>query len=132
MTNVAQALKGLGDDADKVRVLFVTVDPERDTLDVLKDYVDAFAPQVVGLRGTDDQIASLAKRYRVAHSVEKKDDGEIVVTHSPAVYVFDQDGKAQVLYTDLADPKADVDGVRDDLRHVIDNGGGSGGLFSWL
>ena len=71
--NIAQMLKTMGKRADDVRVLFVTVDPNRDTLPVLKQYTEAFAPQVVGSRGTPDQLAALAKRYRVAYSVELKE-----------------------------------------------------------
>ncbi len=133
LTNVAAALKKLGDKADDVRVLFVTVDPNRDTLDVLRQYADAFAPQMVGLRGTPDQIASLTKRYRAAYSVNPHDkNGEYVVTHSPAVYVFDRDGKARVLYTSLASSNANVDGMAKDLERLIGNEGAGGGLFSWL
>ena len=68
LLNLTMVLKKLGPLADDVRVLFVTVDPNRDTLDVLKQYTHAFAPQTVGLRGTADQLAELAKRYRVAES----------------------------------------------------------------
>lgn len=131
LANISQVLKGLGDQADDVRVLLVTVDPDRDTLDVLKDYTSAFAPQVVGLRGTDDQIAVLAKRYRAAHSVDKDQNGEYVVTHSPAVYAFDGQGKARLLYTDLSSGDADTEGMAEDLKRLI-GGGGTGSVLSWL
>ena len=69
LTNVADVLKRLGPDAERVRLLFVTVDPDRDTLPVLREYVKNFAPQIDGLRGDADQIAALARRYRLAYSV---------------------------------------------------------------
>lgn len=69
LSNLTLALGALGGDANKVRVLFVSVDPERDTLPVLKAYVAAFAPQIDGLRGSTNEVARLARRYRVAYSV---------------------------------------------------------------
>jgi protein SCO1/2 len=132
LTNISQVLKGLGKDADSVRVLFVTVDPNRDTLDVLKEYASAFVPQVVGLRGTPDQLAALAKRYRVAYSVTKAKDGTVAVTHSPAVYAFDKKGKARLLYVNLSKDNADTDGMGRDLKRIISESGSAGGFFSWL
>ncbi len=69
LTNLTHVLDRLGARAKDVRVLFVTVDPNRDTLPVLKQYAAAFGPQVVGLRGTPDELANLARRYRVGYSV---------------------------------------------------------------
>src|SRR5690606_26136030 len=74
LANVAEILKGLGDEADKVRVLFVTVDPGRDTPKVLDQYTAAFAPQVDGLVGSPDELAALARRYRIAYSVKPNDN----------------------------------------------------------
>lgn len=95
LANISEALNKLGPDATKVRVLFVTVDPDRDTLNVLKTYVKAFSPEMVGLRGTPDAIASLARQYRVAYSVDPGPPYE--VSHSSAVFFFDADGKARVV-----------------------------------
>ncbi|PHP65945.1 hypothetical protein CSC94_16640 [Zhengella mangrovi] len=131
LANVAQVLKGLGKKAGDVRVLFVTVDPARDTLDVLKDYVSAFGPQVVGLRGTDDQLASLAKRYRVAHSAGRDSAGDYVVTHGPAVYAFDKEGKARMLYSNLSSSDADTDGMKADLERLV-GGSRASGLAAWF
>lgn len=131
LSNVTQVLKGLGSEADAVRVLFVTVDPDRDTLDVLKNYASAFAPEVVGLRGTPDQLASLAKRFRVAYSAGNDKSGEYVVTHSPAVFAFGRQGKARLLYTGLSSGDADIKGMTEDIKQLID-GEQAGGLFSWL
>lgn len=92
------ALHQLGADADKVRVLFVSVDPKRDTTAVLKQYVNAFGPQFVGLRGSDDELESFTKRYRVAYSRDKPDtQGNYLVTHSSAVFIFDGTGKSRLL-----------------------------------
>lgn len=102
LTNLADAVAGLGPLASATRVLFVTVDPARDTLTVLKPYAAAFGPQVVALRGTADQIAFLARRYRVLYSVQRNRRGEEQVTHSGAVYVFDREGRARLLVPSLA------------------------------
>ena len=120
LTNLATVLHRLGKQADDVRVLFVTVDPNRDTLPVLKRYVALFAPQVVGLRGTPDALASLARRYRVAYSVTPAHDGHpYEVTHSAVIYIFDQDGNARLLVSNMATPHPDIAGTTADLHRLI-------------
>ena len=132
LLNLTTMLKSVGKDADAVRLLFVTVDPGRDTLPVLKDYTDAFAPQVVGLRGTPDELATLAKRYRVSYSVTPAADGRpYEVTHSSAVYVFDRAGNIKLLFSDLALAKADTKPELADLRTLI-AGSGAGGWWRRL
>ena len=84
-----------------VRVLFVTVDPERDTDQVMADYAKAFSSQVVGLRGSANALADLARTYRVAYEVKKGPPYE--VTHSNAVFFFDRDGRARLVTTDTGD-----------------------------
>jgi protein SCO1/2 len=118
--NVVRVLGRLGKQAQDVRLLFVTVDPNRDTLPVLKQYAAAFAPEVVGLRGTPDALTALARRYRIAYSVTPPRDGHpYEVTHSSAMYVFDRSGTARLLVPSLASPKADLAGVADDLRRLL-------------
>jgi protein SCO1 len=118
MARLMQVLDKLGPDARNVRILFITVDPARDTPKALHDYVGAFdAQHAEGLTGTDWQIESLAKRYRVAYQMEKRDpDGNYDVTHSSAVYVFDPQGHARLLATEHDTP----DQIAQDLRRVID------------
>ncbi len=119
MGRLMQVLAKLGPDAQKVRILFITVDPARDTPQALRDYVGAFdAQHAEGLTGTDWQIESLAKRYRVAYQMEKRDpNGGYEVTHSSAVYVFDQQGHARLLATDHDTP----DAIAQDLRRIVDD-----------
>jgi protein SCO1/2 len=119
MGRLMQVLGKLGPDAQKVRILFITVDPARDTPKALHDYVGAFdAQHAVGLTGTDRQIESLARRYRVAYQMEKRDpSGNYEVTHSSAVYVFDRDGHARLLATDRDTP----DAIAQDLRRIIND-----------
>jgi protein SCO1 len=116
---LALALHDLGADADKVRVLFITVDPARDTASALKQYVNAFGPQFTGLRGDDDELESLSQRYRVAYSRDKPDaKGDYTVTHSSAVFIFDGNGNARLLArgTDKAGT------IAQDLRRLMAGG----------
>jgi len=119
LSNIAQALDRLGPKAGDVRVLFATVDPDRDTLPILKQYADAFAPQIDGLRGNKGQLAALAKRYRVAYSVRPKTaEHDYEVSHGSAVYVFDRTGKIRLLLSSLATGKPDIDGISADLEQL--------------
>ena len=126
LANVADILKRIGPDADRVRFLFVTVDPNRDSAPVLADYVKNFAPQIVGLRGAPDQLASLARRYRVAYSVTPQTkDQPYEVTHSSIVYAFDGSGAARLLISSLAEAAPDLSGTAADLKRLIANSGPS-------
>jgi protein SCO1/2 len=96
LANLASALKRLGPDADGVRVLFITVDPSRDAIPVLKSYVKAFAPQIDGLRGSANAVASLARRYRVIYEVTPAASGRpYSVMHADSLFVFDRWGRAR-------------------------------------
>jgi protein SCO1/2 len=120
LSNIAQVLDRLGPKADDVRVLFVTVHPERDKLPVLKQYANAFAPQVDGLRGDSGQLAALAKRYRVAYSVRPKTAGhDYEVSHGSAVYVFDRSGKIRLLLSSLASGKPDIADTAADMKRLV-------------
>jgi protein SCO1/2 len=119
MARLMQVLVKLGDkEAQRVRILFISVDPARDTPQAMRDYVNAFdAVHARGLTGTDRQIESLARRYRVAYQMEKRDpNGNYEVTHSSAVYIFDAAGRARLLATAADSP----DALAHDLRRIID------------
>jgi len=127
LANVDLVLNALGDKARDVRVLFVTVDPNRDTLPVLKDYTAAFGPEVIGLCGDPDQLAALAKRYRVAYSVTPATgDRPYEVNHSSAIYVFDKTGKIRLLLASLMTENPDVDGTAADLSRLVEEGNENG------
>jgi protein SCO1/2 len=105
-------LQKLGKPADDVRILFVSVDPARDTPAVLHAYVNAFDKRAVGLTGSPGAIEALSKRYRSAFTREPSGaGGNYEVTHSSAIYVFDRAGHARVL---------DADAPQDDLVHDLD------------
>ena len=93
-------LNSMGKQADHARVLFVSVDPNRDTPATLAAYTRSFAPEVIGLTGTTAQLSDLTRRYRVAYSYGKGyPNGQYPVYHSGAVFVFDGNGKVQLLFT---------------------------------
>jgi protein SCO1/2 len=103
-------------------VLFVTVDPDRDTLPVLSAYAANFGPQVESLRGTPDQLAALARRYRLVYSVTPETkDHPYEVTHSSAIYVFDRSGTARLLVPSLGTTATDITGLTADLRRLVEN-----------
>ena len=96
-----------------VAVLFVTVDPDRDSDAVLAQYAKAFSPQVVGLRGDANQLAALARTYRVAYSVKKGPPYEVM--HSNAVFFFDPRGRARLVTTDTSDPYK----IAEDVKRLL-------------
>jgi protein SCO1/2 len=96
-----------------VQILFVTVDPKRDNLPALAEYVRAFSPQIEGLRGTDNQLADAARRYRVAYSVDPAPP--YTVMHSNAVFFFDPSGRVRLVTTDTTD----VDAIAEDVEKLL-------------
>jgi len=110
MAQLSQIVTNLGDNGQDVRIVFVSVDPHRDTPDVLQEYVNAFNPNAIGLTGNVPTIARLAKKYRIAYQIEKPkpgDDADIYnVTHSQGIYIFDNRGQARLLASDSEDTAA--------------------------
>ncbi|CAG4888216.1 SCO family protein [Paraburkholderia gardini] len=103
MAELSQALQQLGPkDAQRVQVLFVTVDPERDTPELLAQYVPAFNPAFIGLRPANDaQLVKVAKDFRVYYAkVPGKTPDSYTMDHTAASYVFDPDGKLRLFARD--------------------------------
>ncbi|ROZ79691.1 SCO family protein [Ramlibacter sp. WS9] len=99
MAELAEAKKLMGPDGNKVQGIFVTVDPERDTADVLKGYMANFDPTFLALRGTPDQVAVLAKDFKVYFKkVDGKTPTSYTMDHSAASFVYDTQGRLR-LYT---------------------------------
>lgn len=97
LTELAQVKKALGADGDKVQGVFVTVDPERDTPEILKAYVGAFDPGFVALRGTLEQTAATAKDFKVFYAkVPGKAPGSYTMDHTAGSYVFDTTGRLRL------------------------------------
>jgi protein SCO1/2 len=87
----------------------------------LKQYTSSFAPQVVGLRGTADHLAAVAKRYRIAYSVKPlAETGDYEVTHSTGVYLFDKDGNVRRLFAGLEKPAPPgLERMTQDVRNLL-------------
>ena len=97
MLEMANVMKALGSDADKVQVLFITVDPERDTTTLLSQYVPAFDPRFLGLRGDMEETEKTAKEFKVFYQkVPGKTPGSYTVDHTAGSYVFDTQGRIRL------------------------------------
>lgn len=111
MADMAQALQKLGGSADQVQGLFVTVDPARDTPEVLASYVTRFHPSFLGMRADEETTQALAKEFKAFYAARRSeqtgndgphrhdDGGQYMVDHTRAIYVFDRKGKLTLLIT---------------------------------
>lgn len=93
LASLTALLGQLGPDADKFGVFFVTVDPERDTPDVLKQYLSAFDPRIRGLTGTPEQVAAVTKALGVYAAKVKLDGGGYTMDHTAGVFLLDAQGR---------------------------------------
>lgn len=97
LSDFATALKSLGEDAKNVQVLFVTVDPQRDTPALLKQFVPAFNPSFLGLHPSESQLKVITNEYKVVHQKTATKDGEYLIDHSAGTYVHDTQGRVRLL-----------------------------------
>lgn len=97
MADLAKAMKLLGEDSRRVQVLFVTVDPERDTPQLLAQYVPSFYPSFLGLYGTVDEIAATASDYKIYYSKQASNgQAKYTIDHSAGVYAYGPDGRIRI------------------------------------
>jgi protein SCO1/2 len=116
MAEIAQARKILGPDGDKVQGVFITVDPERDTPEVLRAYMANFDPSFVALRGTPEQTAAIAKDFKVYFKkVDGKSAGNYTMDHSAASFVYDAQGRLRLYTRYGTGPQA----LADDLKLLL-------------
>ena len=111
MQRVAQGLKALKasdpEKAAKIQPIFITIDPERDTPALLKGYVPNFGPTFIGLTGTPEQVAAVARAYRVYYQkVPGKDGGPYLMDHSSIIYLLDRNGRFVTHFTHDAKAEA--------------------------
>lgn len=117
LTQLSVVMRKLGPQADKLQILLVSVDPGRDTPEVMKRYTASFGPWLLGLTGSEEALATLRKAYGVYAAMESSDSkGAYNVMHSAAVFAFDSKGQARLLITDVNDS----DAVVSDLKNLID------------
>jgi protein SCO1/2 len=96
LAEMAAVAKALGHDADKLQVLFVTVDPERDTPQLLKQYVPSFNPAFLGLYGDLDATARAAKEFKVFYQKQPVKDGGYSVDHGAGTFILDRQGRLRL------------------------------------
>ena len=96
LSELATVARELGPDAEKMQVLFVTVDPERDTPTLLKQYVPAFNPSFLGLRGEPDATLKVAKEFKIFYQKQTTSGGGYTMDHSAGTYVFDREGRLRL------------------------------------
>jgi protein SCO1/2 len=113
LQSIAHAMDQLGTDITKLRVLFVTVDPARDTPEKLKEYVASFHKGIDGLTGTPEQVAVMAKNFHVFYKKnEQVDDHDYLVDHSSQIYLMSPADKFLASFPENVDPKLLVDRIK--------------------
>ena len=112
---VSEILRALGPDADRTRALFITVDPERDTPAVMKEYLSSFDPHLSGLTGDPAAIAAVAKAYRVYFKKVPLDQGGYTMDHTAIVYLMDKAGR----FVSPFSLKRTTDAAAADLRRYL-------------
>ena len=90
---ISEIMRMLGSEADRTAALFITVDPERDTQSVLKDYLSSFDPHVSGLTGDLPSITQVAKEYRAYFKKVPLEDGSYTMDHTAITYLMDKEGR---------------------------------------
>ena len=100
----------MGEDASRVQPIFISIDPMRDTVEIMADYVSAFHPRLVGLTGTARQAHRAAKAYYV-HYARVKYKGEILVDHTADTYLTGPDGKFLMDFSHGTDPREIAAGI---------------------
>jgi len=117
MADLAAIKKSLGAEGDKVQGVFVSVDPDRDTPEVLKAYMANFDPSFIALRGTPEQTKAAAQEFKVFYAkVPGKTPGSYTMDHTAGSYVFDADGHLR-LFTRYGMPSKDLAA---DLKRLIE------------
>lgn len=117
LLEIATALKQLGPDAARVQPLFITIDPQRDTPQVMQQYTQSFDPRIIGLTGTPEQIAAVAHEYGayyVRHAIGPGDK-DYVMDHSTYLYVMNPEGK----YVRAFDSGTSADHIAEALRELL-------------
>lgn len=110
--DISQVMKALGPDADRTGALFITVDPERDTPTVLKDYLSSFDPHLRGLTGDPTALNAAIKEYRVYAKKVPLDNGDYTMDHTAIVYLMDKDGHFVAPFNLQRTPEAEAADLR--------------------
>jgi len=111
LVNASQIKSLLGKDGDDLQVLFITVDPERDTPEVLREYAQAFDPSFIGLYGSAEETAAVAKAYRVYYA-KVPTGNSYTMEHTALTYVFDREGTLRMALRHEQTPEQSVEDIR--------------------
>lgn len=104
LSGMSEVMRQLGPDGDRVQVLFVTVDPERDSQTLLSEYVPVFDKRFLGLYGTAEETAAVAKDFRVFYRKSGDVNGHYTIDHSAGTYIFDPTGRLRLYVRHAEDP----------------------------
>lgn len=117
LAHLRNAIREVPEDLqDEVKVLFVGVDPERDTPEALAEYTDFFGPQFIGMTGSEEKLRTFSQRYRTTFGYGDPDEsGHYDVSHSSAIYVFDRQGEARLLIR----PDLTAAQIAEDLTRIL-------------
>lgn len=115
MAELAEVRRRLGPDGERVQGVFVTVDPERDTPELLKGYLGSMDPSFVGLTGTPDEIKAAAKEFKVFYQKVPTQNGNYTIDHTAGAFVFDPSGQVR-LFVRYGMP---VDDLVSDIRQLL-------------
>ncbi|QRM29658.1 SCO family protein [Microvirga sp. VF16] len=115
--DLTQDMAALGKDADRLRAAFITVDPERDTPELMKTYLSSFDPRIVGLSGTEDEIAAAARAYKIYYRKVPTDDG-YTMDHSATLFLMDSKGE----FYGTSNFQESEETRRAKLRQLVKNG----------
>ncbi|MBV8492301.1 MAG: SCO family protein [Alphaproteobacteria bacterium] len=115
LNEISLALDQLGKKRQDVEVVFITVDPDRDTPDVLKSYVQSFDAPIIALTGSPEAIKQAAKAYRVFYAKHPRPDGDYDMDHSAVIYVMNPEGRFTATFT----PDSTADAIAQRLQKLI-------------
>lgn len=118
LAHLRNAIREVPEDLrDDVQVLFVSVDPKRDSPEALAEYTGFFGPQFVGMTGPEEALRDLSRRYRTTFGYGEPDaDGQYDVSHSSAIYIFDRQGDARLLMRSELTPEQIAEDMTEILR----------------
>jgi protein SCO1/2 len=105
LSNLAAVLDQLGEDRDRVQIVFITVDPQRDTSGVLRDYLSGFGPNFIGLTGEAVAIRKAARTFKVFFQKKLLPDGDYTMDHSAVIYILDPQARARLMFTARRQPE---------------------------
>ena len=119
LSNLKLLMLSLQEKAEDVQVIFISIDPERDTYQKLKDYVPYFHPTFIGLTGSEADLASVAKKYQTFYLKQKvESEAGYLMAHTDVVILVDQNGRFRGRYKS----KYDLDKLTTDIRWLLENG----------